>query len=176
MRRADSNFHGRTVCVRNISLRRSIFITATLYISSVPRYSVTANRQIHSIVFPTRGIPARGENFSDKFHHAISSLPKSWEWRAESSLTFYLRALHGSVPASSSLSIKAEKLLRVFENDFRSRLCIPNSPCVQNDYYIATGHFLTSPPYNLVVTLKFYINIYNYVNISSTIYLFDKNW
>lgn len=83
MRRTDSNFRGRTACVRNISLRRSIFITATLYISSVSpsRYSVTANWQIHSIVLPTRGIPARGENFSNKFRHAISSLPKSWEWR-----------------------------------------------------------------------------------------------
>lgn len=31
------------------------------------------------LVLPTREIPAREENFSNKFRHAILSLPKPWE-------------------------------------------------------------------------------------------------
>lgn len=76
MHRAILNFRGRTACVRNVSLRRSIFITATLYISSVPppRYSVTANRQIHSY-FRLAKFPRGRKTFP------ISFVTRYWAYR-----------------------------------------------------------------------------------------------
>lgn len=95
---------------------------------------VTANRQIRSIVLPTRGTPARGglgggRSFSNKFRHAISSLPEPWErslneWPRVAS-TFHLRADKSprvSSSASSSLSIEVEGLYRTLHSRIRFSL------------------------------------------------------
>lgn len=95
------------------------------------------NSESANLLDRTSGIPAREENFSNKFRHAISSLPKPWEWslkewpRVAPLSTCVLIHLRGSFPSSSSslLSIEAEKLSRyIFEYD-HARISIRDLPC-----------------------------------------------